>query len=445
MSFEVQIQETNQVTYPLFSVDMNQVASIVLGGGQGTRLHPLTATCCKPAVMFGGRYRLIDIPISNSINSGIRKIFVLTQYLSSSLHQHLMRIYQFDSFSSGFFEILAAQQKFASSSWYQGTADAVRQNIDRLIQAPVDYFLILSGDQLYNINFQPMIQMAKRTDADLIIASTPVCKKDAKRMGLLHINEEGCIIDFVEKPQNENTLNEFRVNLKTIASMGITRHREHNYLASMGIYIFKRNALIKLLQEDTRHDFGKHLIPSKIKDGSVFAYLYNGYWEDIGTVEAYYNANLALTKPNPKLRYYDDSSLIFYRHQSLPPAKITANVKNAIICEGAIVEAKEISNSIIGMRAVIKHGTVIKDSILLGNDFYEHPSINNENNGFSSLKVGSNCLIKKSIIDKNVSIGNNVKLLNKYKLDTYNSPDIYIRDGVIIIAPGAKIPSDFVI
>lgn len=416
------------------SLDMDRVGTIILGGGAGTRLYPLTMHRCKPAITFGGRYRLIDVPISNSINSGCHKIFIITQFLSSSLHQHIFRTYRHDIFSSGFVELLPAEQKPKNNNWFQGTADAVRQNIEYFIDTPVDYFLILSGDQLYNMDFRAMMRFALETDAELVVSALPITPQDAKRMGILKRNEEGFITDFIEKPQTEALL-------KPMASFSDT---ERPYLASMGIYLFKRSALFKLLEQDAREDFGKHLIPTKVAEGNAAAYVFDGYWEDIGTIQSYYEANMALTRENPLFDCYNNSQPIYSSRNNLPGPKIfDTKIKNSIICEGSIVQATEVSNSILGLRTVIKKGSIIRDSYIMGNEFYTPPIKNGRLP--EELVIEENCLIEKAILDKHVHIGKGVTLVNKDKLNHYNSDDVYIRDGIIIVPRGATLPEGFIL
>jgi glucose-1-phosphate adenylyltransferase len=423
--------------------DMNRVAAIILGGGQGTRLFPLTVTRCKPAISFGGRYRLIDIPMSNSINSGCLKIYIVTQFLSASLHQHIFKTYRLGTFSSGFIELLPAEQKHHNHVWYQGTADAVRQNLDYFQEAPVDYFLILSGDQLYNMDFQKMVAFAKKTDADLVIASLPIEEHDAKRMGILKTDEQQNITHFIEKPQEKSLLEEFRMDQKTTRQYGLDDSKDH-YLASMGIYIFKREVLFKLLFEDHREDFGKHLIPTKVNEGKTVAYIHQGYWEDIGTIESFYHANMALTTPTPPFNWYDEERPIFTSPHNLPGPKIyNSHINHSIICEGCIVDADEVSKSILGPRSVIKKGSIIRGSYVMGNDYYE-PPIRSETLP-RELQIGENCIIRNAIIDKHVHIGNGVQLINRNKLKTYDSSDVYIRDGIIIVTRGATLPDGFVL
>lgn len=424
-------------------LDMSRVATIILGGGQGTRLNPLTISRCKPAINFGGKYRLIDIPMSNSINSGCLKIFIVTQFLSSSLHQHIYRTYRLGTFSSGFIELLPAEQKPSSEAWYQGTADAIRQNLDYFIDTPVDYFLILSGDQLYNLNFQHMLRYAYETDADLVVAALPVNETDAKRMGLLKLNEDRFITEFQEKPKERAMLDRMCMPEFTLKQMGDNFDQNRKYLGSMGIYLFKRQALLDLLQCDPREDFGKHLIPTKVSQGKVAAYLFDGYWEDIGTIESFYKANMALTDQNPLFNCYDEKNSIFSYHYNLPAPKIYGTqVNHSIICEGSIIEADEVTRSILGPRTVVKNGTIIRNSYLMGNDFYVPPIASGRIP--DTLTIGANCFIDHAIIDKHVRIGNGVQLKNLNKIKEYNSERLYVRDGIIIVTRGADIPDGFV-
>jgi glucose-1-phosphate adenylyltransferase len=412
--------------------DMGKVATIILGGGEGTRLFPLTTTRCKPAISFGGKYRLIDIPLSNSINSKCLKIFVITQFLSTSLHQHINKTYHPGNYNTGFIELLSVEQKPKNKTWFLGTADAVRQNLEYFIDIPVEYFLILSGDQLYNMDFSELVRFAKTTKADLVVAATPVLEDDAKRMGILKIDDNFKVVDFSEKPQDKAQLKPFKME-----------NIDNQYLGSMGIYLFKRETLFKLLETDSREDFGKHLIPAQVTKGNTYAYIFDGYWEDIGTINSYYLANMAITTQNPKLKLHDENNPIFTTHQNLPSPKISdTQITNSIISDGCIIDAASINHSIIGYRTVIKKGTIIKDSYIIGNDYYISP-FPQENE--KTVSIGKNCVIQKAIIDKHVHIGNNVQLINKSNLTTYNSDDIYIRDGIIIVTRGASLPDGFIL
>lgn len=403
-------------------VDMSLVCTLILGGGTGTRLYPLTLTRCKPAICFGGRYRLLDIPMSNALNSGLNKIYILTQFLSASLHQHILKTYRMESHSTGFIEILSAEQKPEKHAWYQGTADAIRQNIEYLTECDVEYFLILSGDQLYKMQFDHMVAFAEETDADLVIATLPVQKADAKRMGILKVNDEMQIIDFKEKPATDEEL----FPLQSL---------DGSFLGSMGIYLFKKQALLNLLQEDTREDFGKHLIPHQMKKGKTFAYSFTGYWEDIGTIDSFYKANIALTDEEPSFKLHTTKYPIHTMLEALPPPVIRNTlIKNSLICEGSDISAEEIQTSILGPKLKIGKGSRILASYLFGNDS-AHKS--------APYAIGESCQIQGCLIDKNVQIGNFVKLINKHRLNSYDGENIYIRDGIIIVTKGARVPDHF--
>lgn len=419
------------------------VASIILGGGRGTRLFPLTDTRCKPATPFGGRYLLIDVPISNSLTSHIDKIFIVTQFLSSSLHKHIHRTYRFDSLGSGFIEILAPEEKPSGRSWYQGTADAVRQNLDILREIPVDYFLILSGDQLYRMDYCDLLYFAVRKEADLVVATLPVSRKDAVRMGIMQVNAEGAITRFVEKPDTDRALKAVRSSDSFLNSMGIAHNQGENYLANMGVYLFRREALIKLLENDIREDFGKHLIPSQVDLGNTYAFLHQGYWEDIGTIKAFYDANLALTKASPPFDCYDESFPLFSYQPCLPGPKISrTDICDSIICQGCIIHADKVHNSIIGPRTHIQRGTIVQDSYIMGNDSFTPPGPPSWAVP-DSFEIGEGCVIRKTIVDKNVRLGKGVKLINEKGLSHYDGDNVYIRDGIIVVPKGADVPDGY--
>jgi glucose-1-phosphate adenylyltransferase len=422
-----------------------QVATIILAGGQGTRLHPLTIHHSKPAVSYGGRYRLIDIPISNSINSDFRQIFVIAQYLSGELQHHISQTYRFDVFNPGTIDVLTPQEnEMGEKKFFAGTADAVRKNLSTLLKSSADYFLILSGDQLYNIDFQKMVAFAKEKKAELTIASIPVHEKDAHRMGILKIDKDCKVTSFVEKPKEADVLENYRLGEEFFKGLKIEPEKEPSYLGSMGIYVFKRSALIDLLRQDERHDFGYHLIDTAVKKGKTAAFIYHGYWEDIGTIASYFEANLILNHSEKGLNTYDELHPIYTRPTFLPGPKIKSTViKDSIICEGSIVEAKEITNCIIGLRSHIKKGTIIRDTVMMGNHFYMPPLL--EGNPIpKDFAIGENCLIEKAIIDEHVWIGNRVKLINKDKKEQYDSGlGVFIRDGIIIVTAGTRLPDNF--
>ncbi len=431
----------NQNTQP----DMSRVCCIILGGGQGSRLFPLTKRNCKPAILFGGRFKLVDVPLSNALNSNINKNYIVTQFLSASLHQHIFNAYSNTVSSKGFIEILGAEQKPGKTSWFKGTADAIRQNLEYLIETPADYFLILSGDQLYHMDFQKMVQTAQETDVDCLVATLPVNRKDARRMGIMKVNEDQSIVDFCEKPQDDDTIDRFTTSGAALENLGLPGNTNRNLLGSMGIYLFKRSCLIKLLLEDLRDDFGKHLIPTKVQSGNIGAFVHDGYWEDIGTIESFYQANIALTHKSPPFDLYNESYPIATAHSHLPGARIfNTVVSDSIICEGSHIEANLVANTILGQRSVVRKGTTIEDSYIMGNDFYDLP--HQESHGLPDrLAIEENCVIKRAIIDKNVFIGKGAKLINKNNLREYDGPGVFIRDGIIVVQRGATIPPGFVL
>ena len=406
---------------------MDEVATIILAGGEGTRLFPLTQSRCKPAVSFGGRYRLIDIPISNSLNSGIPHIFVIGQYLASSLSSHVRETFSLDAIQGGWIEILQPEEVPGEDELlYNGTADCIRKNLKHIKETPSEYFLILSGDQLYNMDLEKLIEFAESQKTDLTIAAFPVTREEAPRLGLMQTDENHIIQEFAEKPKDDATLDRF------VADTG---NPQKTHLASMGIYVFKRRALIDLLENEKGDDFGKDLIPIIQKKKQASAFIYDGYWEDIGTIDSYYKANLSLTKNDHELDLYNEQNPIFGKRVHVPCARlIDTNVTESIICQGSIVRAKEVSNSIIGLRATVDEGTIIRDSIVLGNQTYE----SNE-----KLSIGKNCHIERAIIDEHSTIGNNVTLTNKKNLDTYDGDGIFIRDGIIIVPGETTLPDGF--
>ena len=412
---------------------LENIASVILAGGKGTRLHPLTINHAKPSVSYGGRYRLIDIPISNSLNSKINKILVIGQYLPDGLKNHLDNTYSKYNFSKDIEFTTPEKDKNNNLVFYEGTADAVRKNIKKIFKFNSDYILILSGDQLYNIDFKEMYEFAKKNDADLTIASLPVTKNDAKRLGILKTNENFEIIDFFEKPQKDEILN----SLKMLQS-----NDKKKYLGSMGIYIFKTKSLEKLLTLDPRDDFGKHLIPTQLSLGKTFSYIYNGYWEDIGTIKSFYEANISLSLSKCGLKTYDEINPIYTTAHNLPGAKIKNSlIVDSIICEGCIIEACKISRSMIGIRTRINKNALIEDSVLLGNTTYN--SLLNTKNIRNTFEIGENTIIKKAIIDEHVKIGKNVKLINKNNYKNFDGKEIFVKDGIIIVTAESIIPNNY--
>jgi glucose-1-phosphate adenylyltransferase len=412
--------------------------AIVMGGGAGTRLFPLTQNRAKPAVPLAGKYRLVDIPISNCINSGLRQVYVLTQFNSASLNRHLSRTYRFDQFTRGFVEVLAAQQTPDGERWYQGTADAVRQNLRYFLEGEHDYFLILSGDQLYRMDFRKLMREHLANEADLTIATLPVNAKDATGFGIMHSDESGRIYEFVEKPKDPAVLKKLSMPVETLRKMGLPTD-EPRFEASMGIYLFNRSVLEECL-DNTHNDFGKHIIPTAIKDRHVHAYNFQGYWEDIGTIRSFFQANLDLCKLVPQFDFFDSTAPIFSHSRALPATKINgATIHHALIADGCIVTDAHIETAVIGVRSKIEPGTTIRDTIIMGADFYAGAvgtDLDRPPPG-----IGRNCRIERAIIDKNVHIGDNVVITPEGKPEEMDGENYYIRDGIVCVPKDAIIPA----
>ena len=421
---------------------MDNVISVILGGGRGTRLYPLTKERSKPAVPLAGKYRIIDIPISNCLNSNLNKIYVLTQFNSTSLHRHITRAYKFDNFSRGFIELLAANQTIESMDWYQGTADAVRQNLRFFNQPNIDYALILSGDQLYRMNYPQAIKEHIRTGAEITIATIPVERKCAQSFGILKVDEQGRIVDFFEKPKDDKTIDSLSLDASFFDRHGV-RAKGRTLLASMGIYIFNLEVLNDVLKETNKSDFGKDIIPEVIKKRRVFAYFFDGYWEDIGTIKSFYEANLKLASLSPSFNLYDEKAPIYTNPLFLPGSIINAcKITQSIISDGCIINNAEIHNSVIGIRSIIGENAIIKDSIIMGADYYESES-NIRTNRFKKIPdigIGNNSRIVGAIIDKNVHIGANVSIENTKKIERLDEKNYMIRDYIVIIPKGSVIP-----
>ncbi|HRH41774.1 MAG TPA: glucose-1-phosphate adenylyltransferase [Pyrinomonadaceae bacterium] len=425
------------------------VVAVILGGGAGTRLFPLTQHRSKPAVPLGGKYRLIDVPISNCINSGITQIFVLTQYNSASLNRHISKTYRFSSFSTGFVEVLAAEQTRDNKEWFQGTADAVRQMIPHIRDWRVDTLLILSGDHLYRMDYRKFLQRHFDTNADLTISAIPNRREEAEEFGLLKTDEKGRIVEFKEKPKGD-ALEAMRVDT---TQFGLTQEEAEMrpFLASMGIYVFNYEKLLTLLDEDkTWVDFGKEIIPDAIKKYNVQAHLYKDYWEDIGTIRAFYEANLDLASPLPKFNFFNTDAPIYTRTRYLPPSKVhNCNIDNSMVSEGCILSGVTTKNSIIGLRSRIGAGSKIENSIVMGSDLFEsiEEMKTNISRAIPHIGIGENCTIKRAIIDKNARIGKNVHLINQHGIDAADDADgnYFIREGIILIPKNAIIPDGTVI
>lgn len=427
----------------------DNVVAVILGGGAGSRLFPLTQLRSKPAVPLGGKYRLIDVPISNCINSDITHIFVLTQYNSASLNRHISRTYRFSNFSSGFVEILAAEQTKENLDWFQGTADAVRQILPHLRSWNVKTLLILSGDHLYRMNYQQFLARHYETKADVTISVVPAKREEAEGFGLLKTDEKGAIVEFKEKPKGE-ALEAMRVDT---TNFGLTEKEaeQRPFLASMGIYVFDYPKLLELLKSDeSAVDFGGEIIPAAIKNYNVQAHLFNDYWEDIGTIRAFYQANLDLASPLPKFNFFDAESPIYTRSRYLPPSKLHGcDIDNSMVSEGCIMNGVYARNSIIGLRSRLDVGVRLEDSIVMGSDFFEsiEEISSNLRSGQPHIGIGENTIIRRAIVDKDARIGKNVRLVNAEGIDRKDDEEgcYYIREGIILIPKGGVIRDNTVI
>jgi glucose-1-phosphate adenylyltransferase len=420
------------------------VIAVILGGGAGSRLFPLTSTRSKPAVPIAGKYRLVDIPISNCLNSNIGRIYVLTQFNSASLNKHIKNTYHFSAFSAAFVDIIAAEQTPDNPAWFQGTADAVRQSLRHISQQDFDYVLILSGDQLYQMDFDEMIDNHVKSKADISIATIPVGASEATEFGIMKKSEGNVITSFIEKPQKE-VLDDWESD--TGAAM---QEKGRVYLASMGIYIFGRKVLFDLLQEGFKDatDFGKEIIPNSISKHHVVSFQYDGYWTDIGNIHSFFEANLALTQDMPEFNLFDNTKAVYTRARMLPPAKISGStLEKTIIAEGCIINASRIENSVIGIRTRIGYGTTVVSCYIMGTDFYE--TLNEMNSsverGIPKLGIGERCYIKNAIIDKNCRIGNDVRINGGKHLANSDHSLYTIKEGIVVVKKGAVLPDGFVI
>lgn len=419
----------------------DNVMAVILGGGAGSRLFPLTRERSKPAVPLGGKYRLIDVPVSNCINSNLSQIFVLTQYNSASLNRHISRTYRFSSFSSGFVEVLAAEQRRDSPDWFQGTADAVRQILPHLRDWRIDTLLILSGDHLYRMDYRKFLQRHFETNADLTISVIPCKQSEAEEFGLLKADANGKITEFKEKPKGEE-LESMRVDT-TNFGLDAAEAQQRPFLASMGIYVFNYQRLLELLKTDNSWvDFGREIIPSAIKELNVQAHLFNDYWEDIGTIRAFYEANLDLAMPLPKFNFFDTQAPIYSRSRYLPPSKVHhCDIDNSMVSEGCILNGLYARNSIIGLRSRVEKGTRVENSILMGSDYFEslEELERNVEMGVPHIGIGENCIIQRAIVDKNTRIGKDVKIINREGIQHKDGENgcYYIREGIVIVPKNA--------
>ena len=425
-------------------MDSKSVISIVLGGGAGSRLYPLTASRSKPAVPIAGKYRLVDIPISNCINSGINRILVLTQFNSASLNKHIKNTYQFSMFSKGFVDILAAEQTPDNNTWFQGTADAVRQSLRHIVAYEFDYVLILSGDQLYQMDFEEMIDNHKASGADISIATIPVNGREAPEFGILKSDEENIITSFIEKP-SVGLLPDW------VSDTGDEmKNQGRIYLASMGIYVFNRKLLFDLLQTDKSEatDFGKEIIPNSIETHKVVSYQYDGYWTDIGNIYSFFEANLSLTLDLPPFNLFDNQKVVYSRARMLPPAKISGTtLEKTIIAEGSIINASRMENSVIGVRSRIGHGSTIVSCYIMGNDYYETiiEIAANKEKHIPQLGIGDRCYIKNTIVDKNCRIGNDVRINGGNHLADADHALYTVKNGIVVLKKGAILSDGYVI
>jgi glucose-1-phosphate adenylyltransferase len=426
---------------------MDRVVSIILGGGKGQRLFPLTKKRSKPAVPFGGKFRLVDIPISNCLHAELRKIYILTQFNTASLHRHIANTYRFDTFSRGFVEILAAEQTLESNEWYQGTADAVRKNSFHFEDHSPTHYLILSGDQLYRMDFRDMFQAHIDSRSDVTIAAIPVARERASGLGILQVDASSRITHFVEKPSSQSDISELAIPREVAAHAGKELAGE-TYLASMGIYIFTAEGLRKAL-DNTLTDFGSEIIPASIEALKVSAYVFDGYWEDIGTIESFYNANIDLASINPDFNLYLETIPIFTNRRDLPPSKINySTISQSLAAEGSIITNANISNSIVGIRTIIETGANLDGVICMGADYYEAAAQKKENQatGVPNIGIGRCCIVKRAIIDKDARIGDNCRI----GIDPLPRPDTdtesySIRAGIVVIPKGTTLAPGTVI
>lgn len=416
---------------------MKTVSAIVLGGGRGTRLYPLTKVRAKPAVPLCGRYRLVDIPLSNCINSGVNRISVLTQFNSHSLNRHINSAYKFDEFSEGFVEVLAAEQTNETGDWFQGTADAVRKHFNHIRRHNAAHLLILSGDQLYRMDYRALLKTHLEKDADITVAALPVTREAARGFGIMKVNNHGGIRCFVEKPSEESLLDSLITPRKVFDDFGLQADGKE-FLASMGIYAFKVEALERLLTENSNWvDFGKEILPNALKSHRIFAHMFYGFWEDIGTVGSYFNVSMDMTSSNPPFEFHDPKNMIYTHTRMLPGVRITdAAIKNAIVCSGSRIHRAEIINAIIGIRSIVQPGAVIHRSIVLGADYFEEPDVKSAN----PIGIGKNARITQAIIDHNARIGNNVIIKGSHRLKDRDGDGYAIRDGIVIVLKDAVIP-----
>lgn len=422
---------------------MDNVLAVILGGGQGSRLYPLTRNRSKPAVPIGGKYRLVDIPISNCLNSHIRKIYVLTQFNSASLNRHIKNTYSFDAFNSGFVDVLAAEQTIDSANWFQGTADAVRQSLHHMDNHEFEHMLILSGDQLYQMDFEHMFKKHKESGADISIATIPVNADDATGFGIMKTNDTGGIETFIEKPSPEE--------LSDWASEVPEKNKQkgEHYLASMGIYIFNKETMAGLLEKNPESkDFGKEIIPYAIEhEAKISSFIYDGYWTDIGTIKSFFQSNLSLTDSMPEFNLYDNNRMVYTRARMLPASKVSGTaLEKSIIAEGCIIEASRIEHSVIGIRSRIGRGSTLVDTIVMGSDYFApYDEVANKKSDKPPMGVGERCFLQNCIIDKNARIGDDVRITGGTHLENGNYDGYSVVDGIVVVTKNAILKSGTVI
>ncbi|MFN2542870.1 MAG: glucose-1-phosphate adenylyltransferase [Chthoniobacterales bacterium] len=418
--------------------------AIIMGGGAGTRLFPLTKDRAKPAVPLAGKYRIVDVPISNCLNSGLRSIYVLTQFNSMSLHRHIQASYKFDHFSRSFIDLLAAQQTPEGSHWYQGTADAVRQNMRYFLERPFDYYLILSGDQLYRMDFRVLLHQHIQSGADITLATKPVNRDHVSEFGIMQSDVDRRITRFVEKPKDNAVLHQMRMSRELLSGID-SNPDEELFQASMGIYVFNREVLVQCLDNELV-DFGKDVIPQSIKDRHVSAFIFQGYWEDIGTVRAFYEANLDLTDLVPEYSFFEAEAPIYTHPRFLPGSKINgATLRQAIISDGCIISDAHLERSVIGIRSIIQSGATIRNSIIMGADYFELDGDSHRPSGSDQprIGIGRSCVIDRAIIDKNARIADGVVITPEGKPSNFDSDNYFIRDGIVVVPKNAVIPAGF--
>jgi glucose-1-phosphate adenylyltransferase len=428
---------------------MQDVLSLILGGGRGTRLFPLTMLRSKPAVPIAGKYRLIDIPISNCINSGLNRVYVLTQFLSVSLHRHIANTYKFDPFSRGFVEILAAQQTNEAADWYQGTADAVRQNIRYVHEDGCKDVLILSGDQIYRMDFHQLLRTHRDNLADVTIAVLPVSAEQTSAFGIVKLDDSGRVVGFLEKPKTHEDLAPFATSPEWLKRHGI-HSPDRPYLASMGIYMFQRNALFQLLNSaPPATDFGKEIFPRSIQSHRVLAHMFDGYWEDVGTINSYHEASLALTGESPPFDFHSPDGVIYTHMRYLPASRfLDAQLDHCLVSDGCLIQSgTRIHRCVVGIRTLVGRNCQLRDTVLIGADRYE-PNKEREDNVRRCLPpigIGDNCVIENAILDKNCRIGNNVRIINQENIQNGEGRNYVVRDGIVVIPKGATVTDGTII